>query len=189
MSKLTGIITITTVGDRPADTMAKAIADCLAVQCQGILTVEVDLNEAGDKCMLTADELHQKRDVHKRLQETHKHLRDVVAEVNAEYRRLWMRVDVAVTEYNDAIDAANRWMSDVHDRLEKVAASKPRRWMDSPEGNAFEDWMEDYRNELCGADLGDAPAEIEMSDVEYSEFEQLTDGPGMSEAENDDPPF
>lgn len=97
--------------------------------------------------------------------------KEALEEVASEYNKLlddeWDKVEEALTEMNNAIEAAANWRKDIVGKIEEYVGDRSDAWQESDRASEYEDWKSAY--EECTLDI----LEIERSEeIDVPEFDE-----------------
>lgn len=90
-------------------------------------------------------------------------LETAIDSFNDRVRELWEEmVSPAVNAYNDAVDDAENWRDNAVAAMEDYQNERSEKWLDSDNGQLFQEWMDEY-NELDTDKIDlDEPGAVEV---------------------------
>ena len=91
---------------------------------------------------------------------------------------LWIAVEEAADAYNEAVDEANEFRSDVHEEMDGYFNDRSEKWQEGEKGSDYSDWMNEWDMEFDQIEV-ERPAEAEAPDCSaVGALENLPEVPG-----------
>lgn len=110
------------------------------------------------------------------LEQAKQALENEIEDFNAEKSRLYQKVADALEKYNEALNEAREFTTDIHSEMEEYYENRSDRWKEGDAGSNYQTWMDEWANiDLDEISLEEV-ADLEMPDMEhYSELDNLPD--------------
>jgi len=123
-------------------------------------------------------ELKRKAEVIASLRNAGDELEKAVEEYNAGLAGLAEKVATALEPYNEALQEAAEFRDQVVCDMEMYADDKSERWQESENGEAYQAWMDSWRECELGEIELELPEQIETPDLSAADqFDDLGDQP------------
>ena len=96
------------------------------------------------------------------------HLQETLATYNSEVSRRWGHVDAAIQRYNEALENARTWATNLGEEMQGEFDDKSEKWQEGDRGQEVQEWIDQYKDlQLDDVKLDEPDAvEVQVDDAD-----------------------